>query len=441
MKNTKLIHDFSRYVTMNVLGMLGLSCYILADTFFISSKLGVKGLTALNLAIPIYSFIHGSGLMFGMGGATRYAILKGQKNTKEQDRVFTNTIWMGLLLGAVFLFAGIFLSGTITGLLGANQQVFEMTQVYLKVILMFAPMFVLNEMILCFVRNDGKPQLSMAAMLTGSLSNIVLDYIFLFPCGMGIFGAVLATGLAPVISMMVMLPHLIQRKQNFHLVKMRPGIRLGKDAVWIGLPSLITELSSGTVIIVFNLIILKIAGNTGVAAYGVIANLSLVVTAVYTGIAQGIQPMLSESYGKGDIPARKLILRYAVFVSLLVSVLVYAGIFFQAGAITDVFNSEGNTQLADMAEKGLRIYFMACVPLGINIIAAAYFSSMEQTFPAQLVSILRGFLFIVPLSFVLSGIFRMTGVWMAYPVTEILTFFVTVICCLCVERRQRYQKK
>lgn len=160
-----------------------------------------------------------------------------------------------------------------------------MSKTYLQVILLFAPAFLMNNVLLCFVRNDGAPQLSMAAMIGGSLSNVVLDWVFIFPCQMGIFGAAFATGLAPIISMMILSPHFIRKNNQFHFAKCMPEIRRFVRILSSGVPSLVTEVSSGIVIIVFNSILLNLAGNVGVAAYGVIANLSLVIIAIYTGIA------------------------------------------------------------------------------------------------------------------------------------------------------------
>ena len=111
------LKEFIRYVSLNVLGMIGLSGYILADTFFIANKLGANGLTALNLAIPIYSFIHGAGLMLGMGGATKYSILRGQKEHKKSNQIFTNTLYLAAIFAAFFILTGIFLSGKIAAFL------------------------------------------------------------------------------------------------------------------------------------------------------------------------------------------------------------------------------------------------------------------------------------------------------------------------------------
>lgn len=259
-------NEFFKYASPNVLGMLGLSCYILADTFFISRGMGADGLTALNLAIPVYSFIHGSGLMFGMGGAIKYAIFRSQKKTDQTDGVFSVTVKAAALLAAVFLLAGLFFSETLTAMLGADSAVFAMANIYLKVILLFAPAFMLNEILLCFVRNDGAPQLAMTAMVSGSFSNIVLDYVFIFPMNMGIFGAVLATGMAPFISMAILSVHWWKKRHGFRFRLRDTAFHMLLSIFSLGFPSLITELSSGVVIIVFNFILLKLQGNVGVAA-------------------------------------------------------------------------------------------------------------------------------------------------------------------------------
>lgn len=217
MENKSQLKEFSRYCTLNVLGMIGLSCYILADTFFVSKGLGRNGLTALNLAIPVYSFIHGSGLMLGIGGATKYSIFKSNKERKNANTIFTNTFYLATVISIVFVLVGIFLSKSLTTVLGSDSDVFKMTNIYLKCILIFAPAFIINDVLICFIRNDNNPNLSMYAMLGGSLSNIILDYIFIFPLQLGIFGAVFATGLAPIISILILSLHRIKKKNNFIL--------------------------------------------------------------------------------------------------------------------------------------------------------------------------------------------------------------------------------
>lgn len=426
MKNTTNLKEFARYTSLNVLGMIGLSCYILADTFFVARGMGANGLAALNLAIPVFSLIQGCGLMLGMGGATQYAILKSQNNHAKANRAFNNAALIALFFAALLFAAGVFLSGAITTALGADSDVFDMCRTYLQVLLLFSPLFIANNVVMCFVRNDGAPQLAMLAMVTGSLSNIVLDYIFIFPLNMGIFGAVLATGCAPIISLLTLSGFFIQGKNGFRPEKSGIHSRLAGGILSCGAPYLISELASGVVMIVFNLIAMRLSGNIGVAAYGVIANISIVVVSIFTGVAQGIQPIISRLYGTGSRKALGTTLRYALTAVTALSAAVYALVFFGAEPIAAAFNSAQDPQMQRIATTGLKIYFTACVFEGFNIVISAYFAATEYARPAYFISLLRGFVIVLPTVFLLSSLWGMTGVWCALPAAEAVVSLIAL---------------
>ena len=294
-----------------------------------------------------------------------------------------------------------------------------------------------NDTLICFVRNDGNPKLSMIGMLAGSFSNIILDYIFIFPLNMGIFGAVLATGLAPIISLFILSKHWLAKQNEFHLVRISPSFRLIRNIISLGVPSFITEMASGIVMIVFNTIILHLQGNIGVAAYGVVANLSLVVISIYTGIAQGTQPILSRVYGYGEHECQKQILKYAIKTMLVISCGIYLIFFLFTNPIVSIFNSEQNIPLQWIAETGLKIYFTAVPFVGYNIIISSYFTSTEKALPAQIISLTRGFLIIIPMAFFLSFLLKMTGVWLSFPITEC---FVTLMGIALYSKSKRGKK-
>ncbi len=437
MEQQTCARDFARYTVLSVLGTLGVSCYILADTFFVSKGLGTNGLTALNLAIPIYNFIHGSGLMLGMGGATKFSIYKSQGRSRDIDCIYTNTLYLAALLSALFFLTGLLFSGQLSLLLGADGTVFAMTETYLRWLLLFAPAFILNDVFLCYVRNDGSPQLAMVAMLIGSFANIVLDYVFIFPFRMGIFGAIFATGLSPIISIAVMSPHWLRKRHSFHLTKVKPDAAVMGQTVSLGFPSLIAQLSSGIVMITFNALILGITGNTGVAAYGVVANISLVVVAVYTGISQGMQPLVSSAYGRGNRQQMREVLRYALGTTLAVSGLVYLFLFVFASPVAAVFNSERDPILQQIAVSGLKLYFLSVPFAGYNIILATYFTSIERALPAHVLSLLRGLILIIPMAFLMSFLLGMTGIWISYPLTELAVAAAGVAAHRRMEARGR----
>ncbi|WP_138373371.1 MULTISPECIES: MATE family efflux transporter [Clostridia] len=433
-KNTPF-QDFIRYSFFSIMGMIAISCYILADTFFVAQGLGTNGLAALNLAIPTYDFIHGTGLMLGMGGATRFSILKSQNNQKGADTIFTNTVYLGIFFSIIFMLGGLFFSGSLARLLGANQNTFEMTNTYLRVMMLFSPAFIFNDIILCFVRNDGNPRLSMIATVCGSLFNVVFDYIFIFPCNMGMLGAVLATGFSPVVGLTIMSPHWLGKKRGFHFRKLVPDADSIRTNISLGFPSLLSQISAAIVMIVFNMLILDLEGNTGVAAYGVIANISLVVLSFYTGIAQGIQPLVSHSYGRKKTDGIRQFLRYAMISMVILSAVMYLILFVFADPIASAFNSEHNAKLQEIAVTGLKLYFTSLVFAGFNIILSMYFTSVEKALPAQIISLLRGLILIIPIAFLFANLWDMTGVWMSFPATELVTAVVGAVLYFIYKNR------
>ena len=416
------LKEFAKYTSLNIIAMVSVSCYILADTFFISLGLGSYGLAALNFAIPIWGIIFGCSLMLGIGGATKYTILHSQNDIAGANRVFTNTVALMFGFAMVFVLSGIFFAGRITTVFGAapGSDVFLMSKTYLQILLVFSPIMMANSVLVCFVRNDGAPKFAMIVMAVISFVNIGLDYVFIIHQEMGMFGAALATGLANVTGLLVLSTYFIRRRNGFKLIRCKISKILSFEIFTIGLPSFITEVSVSVVMVVFNVIIWGLSGNIGVAAYGVIANILIVIIAIYNGIAQGIQPLISKYYGNGNMVATKQILSYALALVLGISAAVYVVVFFGAGQIASIFNSEQNEVLQSLAVSGMRIYFVGVVFAGLNIVISMYFTSVNNPRPAHIISILRGFVVILPLVFLLSTLGGITGVWSTFPVTELI---------------------
>ena len=428
------LQEFGKYVSQSVLSQLGVSCYILADTYFISKGVGADGLTALNLAIPVFSVMNGCGFMLGIGSGTKYGIMKGTGNEKRGDVLFTSSLCVVTVLAVIFMLIGLLAADPITVLVGANAEVYDMTRTYLQVILLFSPMFMINNLLGAMIRNDGNTSLAMTAMLSGCLFNIIFDYIFVFPMGLGLFGAVLATAVAPIISILILLQHFVKKKNQFRLIRVRPDVRLVASAAGLGVPSLVTEVSSGLVIAVFNLLILGLAGNVGVAAYGVVANISIVVIAIYNGIAQGVQPLLSREYGRSQEKNVHRFLGWAMMLTVILAMVIYVGIYWNADGIAMIFNSGRDMDLQRIAVEGLKIYFTACPFVGANILLAIYFAATDQAAPAQMISLLRGLIVIVPLAFIMANVAGLTGVWMTFPLTELV---VCVVACGLYKKMKR----
>ena len=200
-----------------------------------------------------------------------------------------------------------------------------------------------------------------------------------------------------------------------------------RDISALGVSALIVEVSSGIVMIVFNFLILKDSGNLGVAAYGILANIALVLISIFTGISQGVQPILSSCFGKKETKNVRNLLRYALTASILFACISYGVTYFFSDGIVELFNKERSPALHEIAVNGMHIYFTAFLFAGANIISAAYFSAVDKPGRAFLISCLRGFLFVLPLAFILSALLGLNGIWLTVPAAEFMTTAVVLL--------------
>ncbi|MGN0327975.1 MAG: MATE family efflux transporter [Lachnospira sp.] len=424
--------QFYRYVSQNVMGMIGISCYIIVDTFFISYVAGANGITVLNLVLPIFNLIFAIGSMVGVGSSIRYSILKAQ-GKEEAKYYFSNAILCVCIISIPFVLAGLFFPGGLIRIMGGDEVITAMGRGYARIVLMFTPFFMCNHVVSAFVRNDNDPTRAMVGTIGGSLFNIIFDYIFMFPMGMGLTGAALATAASPVCSMLICGTHFLSKKNEVEFIPKRVSIRRFIESCRLGTAAFIGEMASGITTMVFNFLMLSIAGNIGVAAYGVIANYALIVTAVFNGVSQGAQPLISRCFGLGDDKSVKKLKRMGVQTSIALFVIIYIIIFVGADGLIALFNSEGTKQLARYAHSGMIIYFAGYVFAGFNIFMAGYFSATQKAMQSFICSILRGIILLVVLAVIFARIFGMNGVWISFPVTE----FITSVVCIGILIQER----
>ena len=420
-----LTKQFFKYVSQNIFGLLGTSCYILADTYFIAQAAGTDGVTLLNLCLPIYNLIFAFGSMIGLGAATRYAILRAQGDARAQH-YFSNAIFSVCILAVPFMLVGIFRPDGLLRLMGGDADIVALGMNYARIFLMFTPFFMCNYVVASFVRNDGDPSLAMVATLSGSLFNVVFDYIFIFPMGLGLPGAALATAISPILSIAVCSAHFIKKSNTITFVRKAPSVRLLAQSCQLGISGFVGELSSGVTTTVFNFLLLRLAGNVAVAAYGVVANFALVATAIFNGVAQGAQPLVSQCYGKNEMAGARKLLLLGCGTALGLAALLYGVVFGYTDALTALFNSENSALMAEFAHSGMRIYFVGYFFAGCNIVAAGYLGAVNRPAEASITSLCRGMVAIVVCSLVLSALFGMNGVWAAFPVSEAITLALTV---------------
>lgn len=417
---------FARYVLQNILGMIGMSVYILADTFFISQAEGANGIAALNLVLPLYSLIFAFGAMIGIGSAIRFSIYRARRDS-QADLFFSNAVWCSVFISLIFIVPGIFIPDKILAFMGGDAKIAAIGTSYTRIFMTFTPFFMLNHVFNAFVRNDGDPSLAMAATLLSSLFNIVFDYVLMFPMKLGMAGAALATAFSPVVGIGICCFHFRRKTNTIKFQWTVPSVKHLLHSCQLGVAAFVGEISSGITTMVFNFLILGLAGNTGIAAYGIVANSALVATSVFNGVSQGSQPLFSEFYGKKEKKPVSKVLRLSVFTGLALAVLILLAVVFLAEPIVQVFNSENNAAMAAYAQTGMKLYFIGYLFAGFNIIGTGYLSATEKAVWAFAASILRGIVAIVICAVLLAKFLGMTGVWLAFPAAELITAVVIMI--------------
>ena len=418
--------EFFKYVSGNILGMIGISIYILADTFFISLCKGADGITVLNLALPLYGLLFAIGSMIGVGSATRYSIKKAQKKGNTEEYFIHAILWQ-LLFSLPFIFLGIFHPEWWLRLMGGDLVIAELGKAYTRIVLIGSPFFMMNYTFTAFARNDNAPSVAMAAMLGASGFNIVFDYLFMFSLGMELSGAALATAMSPVVSSLICCSHFFSEKCTIKFQWTRLSVKRLVSSCKLGVSAFVGEISSAVTTTVFNMLLLRLAGNIAVAAYGVAANYSLVAMAFFNGISQGMQPLLSRACGQGKKNEEKKLLQMGLLVCLGLELLIVGIFWIFTDPLTAVFNSEKNTELAGLAHTALRLYFLGYLAAGINMVLTTWFSATGKALAASIASILRGAAAIVLCAVVMAAIWGLNGIWLSFFASEIITFIVILI--------------
>lgn len=415
--------QFLKYVSSNIAGMAGLSAYILADTFFISRCAGANGITVLNLAIPLYSLLFALGSMIGIGSATRFS-LDAAVNRPERNQLFSRALLWQLLLAVPFQLLGIWKPELWLQWMGGDAAIIALGRGYARIVLLGAPAFMANYSFTAFTRNDGAPAVAMTAALTASGFNILFDWLFMFPLHMGIAGAALATAMAPALSCLICCFHLGSSRSTVRLCRARPAPKEMLQCCSLGISAFVGEMSSAVTTTVYNFLLLKNAGNLGVAAYGIVTNLALVAMAFFNGLSQGMQPLVSTACGRNDRQALGTLLRMGLLTALVLEAAVVGGAWCRTEQLTGTFNNGGDALLAAYSRSALRLYSLGFLPAGINIVMTSCFAATGRIREAFVASILRGVAAIVLFAVVMEMLWGMNGIWLSFLAAETATLMV-----------------
>ena len=418
--------QFAGFVSRNILGMIGMSCYYIVDTLFVAQSQGADGVAALNLVSPPYYLIFAVAAMLANGSAIIYKIRTAQGN-QETKGYFTDAIIFALLGSIPFIVVGTFYPDRIIELMGGDARIVELGTTYMRIIMLFAPMLICNSIVVTYVRNDDQPELAMRATLISSIFNIVGDYVLMFPLDMGMTGAALASGFAPIVSIAICSMHIRSEKSNIHLIAKLPNLRLLPQIIGIGAAAFATKISTAIVILVYNFLIIELTGNTGLAAYGVVSNIAIFVKLIFEGIADGSQPLLSEYYGKDKKEELSYLFKLGIKSAIISAIVVYVLLVVLAEPIATAFNSENSEALQVLTIVGIRLYFLAYVFGSFNTVCIGYFSATAKAMWAGVISVIRSSVALVIFAVVLAKMFGMNGVWLSYAATEVFAIFIVCI--------------
>ena len=421
---------FFHYLVPAVCSTLVTSVYLLVDTLIIGQGVGALGISALNIFMPFFLLFNGIGLLFGIGSGILISSEDGMGNKKKANQYFAtgfvSILSIAIILGLIWNY---YLE-SLCVILGANSNTIDLVLEYGKCIMAFAPVFMMSNYFAPIVRNMKNPKLVMCAVLTGSVLNVILDYVFVFPMDMGMFGAAAATVIGSLTTLLVLSTHFIKKQNRVKINKETISLNLLAPIFKCGFSSLIMEVASGFVIFIFNIQILKYIGNNGIVVYGIISNCVLVGLALFNGVAQAAQPIIATNFGAGLNPRVKKVLKYALITTTIIGVSLFAVVFLFTGQIIKVF-VQANSEILSVGIPALRLYLSAFCIMNINILISSYFQSVGKEKVAIYISIIRGFLLNIVLAFLLPSVLPSTVLWVVVPVSEL----ITLVCITVYAKR------
>ena len=427
--------QFFKFVIPSVVSMLVFNLYTMVDGIYVARFVGEHALSAVNISMPYVNFIFAFSILFSVGTSTVVAIFRGENKMKSANETFTrHTIFLTVCALIITLLALVF-QNELALFLGASEVTLPYVYDYLGVLIWFTFFFIVSYSMEVLVKTDGFPKLATAAVTVGAVTNIVMDYVLVVQVGMGIRGAAIATGLSQVLTFTVFTIHFLGKRGTIHWCKTTLDLSVYKRIIPIGTADFITELSAGTIIFLFNHAILKHIGDNGVVTYTVITYIYNIVMMTFTGISQGMQPLVSFYRGRREEKTCRLFLRYALYSTFAMSLLALAICLFMTPALVSIFIDASRTELFAYTVHAFRIYSLCYLVIGYNIVCSGYFAAVEKSGYSFTISLLRGFVLIAASIWLMGELFQGEGIWYATLVCESSTLVVSIWCMLRSQRK------
>lgn len=408
-----------------------MSINILVDGLFVSHGLGEHALAAVNISVPIFSIIFSISLWIGMGGATLYSIALGEGESHRAKAIFTQSMLLTVIVTAVILGAGLLFEREVAYLFGANDHIIDNVLAYLHVLLLFGVIFVIENILSIFIRNDGNPTLAMMGLVVTSIVNIILNYLFIFVFEWGLKGVAYAIVISGIAGILVLLTHFLNSKNQLGITQnFLKELNIG-EILAIGFPSFLVEGSAALVVILFNVRFNHYLGDVGLASYAVVNYLHTVFLMLFIGLGAALQPITSYLYGALEYSRMSIFLKLALISAVILGgILMIIGIF--GNVLTVKLFGVTDPEIADYTAFGIHYFFMGYLFLGMNMVLLEFYQSIGRARYAAMIVILRVVIFFIPLLFMMPAIFGFNSLWLVFPISEACALLVV---CLMIQLR------
>ncbi len=413
-----------------------LSIYSIVDMAIVGQYQGPSGTATLAVIAPIWNIIFSLGLLLGIGGSVLFSIFRGNKKIDERvsNEFFSASVIGATLISLIVWIVIVLFEKNILIFFGADDVLLNYAEKYMYPILFVVPIFLFNQMLAAFLRNDNNPALATIGILAGGIFNIVGDYLFVFTFDMGIFGAGLATAIGSVISFAVMFTHFLSDKNTLKFVIPTELFSKLKQIGITGFSTFFVDIAMGILTVLFNRQIMQYLGSDALAIYGPIINVSTFVQCCAYSVGQAAQPIISINFGANCTLRIKQVLKYSLYTIAFFSIFWTALSLCYPNLYIKIFMNPTENILR-IAPEIIRTYSVSFILLPLNIFATYYFQAIVRSKPAFIVSVLRGLVLSGILILLLPHFFGGNSIWLAMPITE------TIVAILAICFIIRYTKR
>ncbi len=414
---------YLRYLSAAFGSALISSIYGVVDMAMVGQYHGPDGTAALAVVAPVWNVIYSLGLLTGIGGSVIFSLKKGMNRDGRKgngNQYFTSSLILSVFL-AVLSTAAVFLfEDQILTFFGADESLLYLAENYLRPIRYVFPVFLFNQMLASFLRNDNNPSLAAAAVLSGGIFNVFGDWFFVFPCDMGMYGAGLATAAGSVISLIIMLTHFFNKKCTLRLERPSRTLHQASRIVVTGFSTFFIDVAMGILTILFNRQIMRYLGPSALAVYGPVINVSTFVQCSAYSVGQASQPIISTAYGAGRSDRIKETLKYS-----LITAFIFAAFWTTLSeSVPNLYIRifmNPNDEILTIAPAIIRTYALSFVLLPFNIYSTYYFQAIMKSRVSMTVSVMRGLVISGALILTLPLLLPASSIWLSMPLTELIT--------------------